>query len=164
MLWEYRCVPKIGFWSQRMRTRILECLLRDSLAFKSRFTQGAPNPYFYRCKFSVCIKHDLKFDFSGKTRRILKQQLRSAAEPPRCCCTLCVCFCVPLSLNLNENPYRSETSVREKCRKARKQRQQSPKQFPVNGTKRPWQEPARTRTNQQCSKHTTHYKSCDPIF
>ena len=79
MLWEYRCVPKIGFWSQRMRTRILECLLRDSLAFKSRFTQGAPNPYFYRCKFSVSIKHDLKFDFSGKTRRIFKGPSRSAA-------------------------------------------------------------------------------------
>ena len=28
--------------------------------------------------------------------------------------TLCVSFCVPPSLNLNENPYRSATSVREK--------------------------------------------------
>ena len=112
MLWKYRCVPKIGFRSQRMRTRILECLLRDSLAFKSRFTQGAPNPYFYRCKFSPCIKHDLIFDFYGKTRRIFKGPLRSAGGWPHCCFTLCVCFCVPLSLNLNENPL-EEISVRE---------------------------------------------------
>ena len=44
----------------------------------------------------------------------MKQLSRSAAGWPPCGFTLCVCFCVPLSLNPNENPYRSETSVREK--------------------------------------------------
>ena len=59
----------------------------------------------------------------------MKQQLRSEAGRRQCCFTLCVCFCVPLSLNQNENPYRSETSVREKkplCTQSLKQHRGQP--------------------------------------
>ena len=76
----------------------------DSLIWFNDSIQGAPNPYFYRCKFSPCIKHDLNFDFDGKTRRILKGVLRSrAGRPPWPLHPLCVFLGVP-SFDHHENP------------------------------------------------------------
>ena len=82
---------------------------------------NSPNPLFYRCKCLPYQKQDTFLDLYEKTRVKMKQLLRSAAGCPQNRFTLCVCFCVFPSLNLNENPIRSETSVREQSVKSRKQ-------------------------------------------
>ena len=74
---------------------------------------GSPNPLFYRCKILPMFISRCKCLKPLCLRRFLKGLLRSAAGCPRNRFTLCVCFCVLPSLNQNENPYRSETSVRE---------------------------------------------------
>ena len=77
---------------------------------------NSPNPLFYRCKFLPYQKQDTFLDFYEKKKRVkMKGLARSAAGWRRNRFTLCVCFCVFPSLNLNENPIRSETSVREQC-------------------------------------------------
>ena len=75
---------------------------------------NSPNPLFYRCK---CLAMFISLLIVFKPfilRRFEKQLSRSAAGWPGFCFTLCVCFCIFPSLNQNENPIRSETSVREK--------------------------------------------------
>ena len=81
---------------------------------------NSPNPLFYRCKFLPYQKQDTFLDFYEKPQVKMKRLLRSAAGCPRNRFTLCVCFCVFPSLNLNENPIRSETSVREKLQNCMK--------------------------------------------
>ena len=60
--------------------------------------------------------HVFRIQFKKTAARtlLLKRCFRSAAGRPGCCFTLCVCFCVVPSLNLNENPLRPASSVREK--------------------------------------------------
>ena len=75
---------------------------------------GSPNPLFYRCKFLAMFISLLIFFKPFVLRRFEKLLLRSAAGWRWFCFTLCVCVSVysPLWLQ-NENPIRSETSVRE---------------------------------------------------
>ena len=75
---------------------------------------NSPNPLFYRCKLLAMFISLLMFFKPFIIRRFEKQLLRSAAGCPQNRFTLCVCFCAFPSLNRNENPIRSETSVREK--------------------------------------------------
>ena len=74
---------------------------------------GSPNPLFYRCKFLAMFISRCNFSKPLLLRRSLQQLARSAAGCPQNRFTLCVCFCVFPSLMQNENPIRSETSVRE---------------------------------------------------
>ena len=110
----------------RSQMLIFECVL---LCFRSHMCEkpyktwlrivfvhmNSPNPLFYRCKFSVLFKNESVFAKPLFLRRFWKLPLRSAAGWRPFCFTLCVCFCVFPSLNQNENPIRSETSVREKA-------------------------------------------------
>ena len=88
-------------------------LKEEQNAFCSFLSFRAPNPLFYRCKFLPRLNRDLFFAFSGKTRVKMKVPSRSPGPRPDWWLhALCVFLCIP-SLMLNENPIRSETSVRE---------------------------------------------------
>ena len=109
----------------RLQKLIVECVL---LCFCSHMCKkhyktiqkscflhiGSPNPLFYRCKFLDMLFFIVLFAKPLFLRRFEKGLSRSAAGWPGNRFTLCVCFCVFPSLNLNENPHRSATSVREK--------------------------------------------------
>ena len=59
------------------------------------FVIGSPNPYFYRCKFSVTYFRDLNFDFSENPRRILRgSEVGSRLPSPPIVETNCVRFTV----------------------------------------------------------------------
>ena len=59
-------------------------------------------------------KNTLKMAFAIEAKRKSNSNRGRRALGLSCPVTLCVCFCVPPSLKQNENPNRSETSVREK--------------------------------------------------
>ena len=78
---------------------------------------NSPNPLFYSCKFLPYQKQYTFLDFYEnnpiENENAFAIGGRLPVESVHALC-VCVCFCVFPSLNLNENPIRSETSVREK--------------------------------------------------